>query len=185
MTTLLLSPFSNSALRDWPHYDALIGLFVDNTDFQMTVIGAASQRVAADRLVRRHPATRVANTAGVLPWPEVVQRVRSADLVVANNSGVAHLAATLGAPTVCIFAASHSPYEWMPRGARTAIVIKETACSPCGLDLVENCPYGVRCLSEIDAETVFQACIDLLVTDPDPMASRGASSRGALSPLLP
>jgi ADP-heptose:LPS heptosyltransferase len=166
MTTILLSPFSNSALRDWPHYDALIGLFVDNTDFQMTVIGAASQRVLADRLVRRHHAKRVVNTAGMLPWPEVLQRVKCADLVVANNSGVAHLAATLGAPMVCIFAASHSPDEWMPRATRSTIIVKETACSPCGLDVVENCAFGVRCLYEINAEIVFHACMEQIENGP-------------------
>lgn len=175
MTKVLLSPFSNSALRDWPYYDALIGLFVDNTDFQMTVIGTASQRAAADRLVRRHPATRVANTAGVLSWAEVVRRVGDADLVVANNSGVAHLAANLGAPTICIFAASHSPYEWAARSARSTIVIKQTACSPCGLDVVSNCAYGVRCLSEIGPETIFRACIEQIETGPN--RTRGNSSR--------
>lgn len=155
---MLLSPYSNSALRDWPHYGALIALFVEHTDLQVTIIGSASQRAAADGLVRAFEATRVTNTAGVLPWPSVLERVRAAKLIVANNSGLAHLGADFGTPTVCVFGASHSPYEWMPRGRQVSVVLKETVCSPCGIDRVERCPHSVRCLSEIDAETVFEVC---------------------------
>jgi ADP-heptose:LPS heptosyltransferase len=102
----------------------------------------------------------VINTAGVIPWSDVVACVKSAQLVVSNNSGVAHLSSDLGAPTICIFAASHSPYEWMARGEKTTVIIKETICSPCAIDVARNCPYGVRCLSEIGADLVFEACID-------------------------
>ena len=159
MAEILLSPFSNSPLRDWPHYGELIGLFVERTDYSLTVVGAASQRVAADHLVREYAATRIVNSSGILTWSEVLQRVKSASLVVANNSGLAHLAAEFGTPTLCIFGASHSPYEWMAWGSQTTVIIKETVCSPCGIDVLKNCPYGVRCLSEITAETVFESCM--------------------------
>ena len=39
--------------------------------------------------------------------------------VVANDTGVAHLAAAVGAPTVTIFGSSNH-YRWEPRGRRTA-----------------------------------------------------------------
>jgi ADP-heptose:LPS heptosyltransferase len=168
MAEVLLAPFSNSALRDWPHFSVLISLFVDKTDLQVTVVGSAGQRAATDRLVRDYPATRVVNMAGVLPWPAVVERVRAAALVVANNSGLAHLASEFGAPTVCIFSASHSPYEWMARGPRTTVVVKETTCSPCAYDVLDFCPYGVRCLSEIEADTVFDLCLARLQDSREP-----------------
>lgn len=163
MPEVLLSPFSNNHLRTWPHFSALIGLFVERTDLELTILGAASQRVAADMLVRDHPATRVRNTAGSLPWRAVVERMRPAALVVANNSGLAHLAAEVETPAVCVFGGAHNPHRWMPRGGLTTVIIKETACSPCGL--LEGCPYGVRCLSEIDPEMVFNICLQRLVQD--------------------
>src|SRR4051812_35577128 len=101
MAEVVLSPFSNSAMRDWPYYGALIGLFVEQTDHHLSLVGTASQSPALNDLVRLYPATRVANTAGVLPWPRVVELVRSAALVIANNSGLAHLAGELDVPTVC------------------------------------------------------------------------------------
>jgi ADP-heptose:LPS heptosyltransferase len=36
--------------------------------------------------------------------------------VISNNSGVAHLAAACGAPTLTIYSGSHQPQEWGPRG---------------------------------------------------------------------
>jgi ADP-heptose:LPS heptosyltransferase len=76
---------------------------------------------------------------------------------VANNSGIAHLAAELGVPTVCVFGASHNPYEWMPRGPVVTTLHKRTGCAPCASGQLPDCPYDKRCLREIGPETVFEA----------------------------
>jgi ADP-heptose:LPS heptosyltransferase len=156
---VLMSPLSTSALKDWPYYAALIDLFVRRTDHDIVVVGTTSQRLSIDRMIRGQPAVRVVNLAGRASWSDIASRIGAAGLVVANNSGIAHLAARTGAPTVCTFAASHSPEEWMPIGARTTTVMLETICSPCSVSVAANCPYGVRCLTELDPELIFNICI--------------------------
>ncbi len=51
---------------------------------------------------------QVSNACGKLRWAELVEAIDEAPYVVANNSGVAHLAARRGRWTLCIFSASHA-----------------------------------------------------------------------------
>jgi ADP-heptose:LPS heptosyltransferase len=43
--------------------------------------------------------------------------------VIANNSGVAHLAVACGTPTLAIYSGSHQPQEWGPRGNNVRAVM--------------------------------------------------------------
>ncbi len=160
MKSVVIAPFSNSAIRDWPlaRYRELVQLLVQDEDVDVMLVGTASQWVAANEVVRDLPVARVTNTCGYIAWSQVLERIGRADCVIANNSGLAHIAAGMGRETLCVFGASHSPYEWMPRGPAVRIVTKRVECSPCGLDSEGACPYGVRCLAEIDALQVHAQC---------------------------
>src|SRR6185312_2205433 len=117
---IVIAPLSNDTLRDWPltHFERLAGLCVDRLDARIDCVGIRAQRVAVNQIVRNFPPDRVRNLCGTMAWADTAGLLRSASCVVANNSGIAHLAAELGVPTVCVFGASHNPYEWMARGPR-------------------------------------------------------------------
>ena len=84
----------------------------------------------------------------------LIQAVDVAPYVVANNSGVAHLAASRGRWTLCVFSASHAYCEWMPRGPRVVTLVKALPCSPCSLGS-ERCPNGVACMVDFPPAEVF------------------------------
>ena len=117
---ILLAPFSNSEIRDWPvgHWAALIAHILDGPlgDEPIRVVGTPNQRLGANEIVRRYPATRVENLCGRLAWLDVVEQIRTARCVVGNNSGVSHLGGHFGRPTVCVFGGSHNRAEWRPSG---------------------------------------------------------------------
>ena len=164
MKTVVIAPFSNSLIRDWPlvRYRALVALLIQDPDVRVLVVGAASQWVGANEVVRAFPTERVVNSCGYTAWSDVLDQIGRADCVIANNSGLAHIAAGMGRRTLCVFGASHSPYEWMPRGSAVTIVTKRVECSPCGLDSEGACPFGVRCLAEIEPEQVHAECREML-----------------------
>ncbi len=68
-----------------------------------------------------------------LELEQLTAAVDAAPYVIANNSGVAHLAAARGLWTLCIFSASHAYTEWMPRGPFVVTVTMALPCSPCAL----------------------------------------------------
>ena len=166
MNDIIVAPFSNSAIRDWPpgHVAALIGLLLAERaiDARVRIIGAPSQRLGACEIVRFHPADRVMNDCGRMNWPDVLMALRDAACVVGNNSGIAHAAGAYGTPTVCIFGGSHQRSEWRPRGQHVVVVSRAIGCSPCHLDHGHLSPFNKACLREIAPATVRDAMMAIM-----------------------
>ena len=156
---IAIAPYSNDVLRDWPrsHYERLIDLLLDQTDRALVLIGSAEQRQAINLLVRGRPAGRLRNVAGLWSWPETLAALAEAELIIANNSGIAHVGAQLGRPTLCLFAASHDPHEWGPRGPHVVTLYVKTACSPCGMATAMGCCFGHACMEQLTPRIVFDA----------------------------
>lgn len=170
MKPIVVAPFSNSDIRDWPldHFQALIGQLVEARANQVRIIGAPAQTIRARDLVRPFDSARVVNQCGRLDWHALTALVRRAGCVIGNNSGIAHLAAAAGVPTLCIFGGAHQPDQWRPIGHNVVTLSRTLACAPCGFHIAASCPYGVACLDQIDPQTVFDTAIRLLDRRPVP-----------------
>jgi heptosyltransferase-2 len=91
------------------------------------------------------------------------------DLLVSNDTGVMHLGAALGTPTVGLFGPV-SPAHWAPVGERATYVYQtKLGCSPC-VDIYANrrpseCanPDKSRCMRDIDASSVVAAAKAVIV----------------------
>lgn len=158
---IAISPFSNSELRDWPvdKYVELVGLILQHTSASVVFIGSPDQRAELDEIGRRAATTaalrgRVRNTAGQA-WPEVYGYLKNAAVVVTNNSGIGHLASSLGANLIAIYSASHQASEWGPVGL-AQILQARLSCGPCGFDTVRECNHGVKCMDMISPFHVIE-----------------------------
>jgi ADP-heptose:LPS heptosyltransferase len=165
MSEIIVAPFSNNAIRDWPAagFARAIGLLLERlpASIRIVVVGTRGQRSAVNEIVRAFPVRRVVNAAGQ-PWNAVVERVRHAACVIGNNSGISHLSRWLGVPTVCVFGGSHQRTEWGPLGPNAIIVSRVIGCSPCQFNRIEECPYDVACLRQIEPERVVAAAIQVM-----------------------
>lgn len=163
MSDILISPFSNSFMRDWPleHFAALAGLLVERIppEIRIRIIGVPNQRLRANEIVRDQPVDRVINECGRLAWGEVVSLLRAARCIVSNNSGLGHLGGQMGIPTVCVFGGSHQRAEWRPLGRSVVLVSRAIGCSPCHLDHGGVSPYRKACLHQIEPEVVANAVV--------------------------
>ena len=178
---VVVSPFANERLRQWPwrRYRALIEMIVCDEGLPVAVVGTREQRASANDIVRGLSSERVVNACGVWTWPELIRAVDAAPYVVANNSGVAHLAASRGKWTLCIFAASHAWNEWMPRGPRVVTVVKAVPCAPCEIGM-DRCPNGVACMIGLEPEDVFW-CFDRARSAAD-VPARASSAEATAAP---
>lgn len=156
MSAVVLAPFANERLRQWPtqRFRDLIDLITQHHGFPVVIVGTRQQRVAANDIVRGFSSQRVKNTCGALRWQDVVAAIDVAPYVVANNSGIVHLAAARCRWTLCVFAASHSPLEWMPRGPFVVTITRSLPCAPCSLG-TNFCPNNVACMTDLPAAEVF------------------------------
>jgi ADP-heptose:LPS heptosyltransferase len=73
---------------------------------------------------------------------------------IGNDSGVSHLAAAAGLPTVTIFGPTDEKV-WSPRGAKTFVVSRRVHCSPCPQERFVQC-QDFKCLRGIEMEDVLE-----------------------------
>jgi ADP-heptose:LPS heptosyltransferase len=164
MSGIVVAPFSNGDIRDWQphHFSELIGLLLRRWPGIIHTVGARSQATRAAEIVRPYDATRVRSECG-RPWDEVVKLVRDADCVIGNNSGITHLSAWFGVPTVCIFAGSHRREEWYPVAPNALTVSRAIGCAPCHRHRAAQCPYGKACLDQIEPKVVADAVLQAMI----------------------
>lgn len=74
---------------------------------------------------------------------------------IGNDSGVSHLAAALGLPTVVLFGPT-DPLLWGPKGEKVRILSSFLPCSPCAPETMRVCSHK-ECLSFLTARHVFEA----------------------------
>jgi len=95
---------------------------------------------------------------GHLSILELAAVLAGAGAYLGNDSGVTHLAAALGVPTVALFGPT-DPHRWGPRGPNVRILRGEAPCSPCaGGPAAEAC--GLKCLGAIEVDHAMAALED-------------------------
>ncbi len=135
--------------------------------------GAADQQTA--ELVRALIPGGAPQLAGRTGLPELAALLQMARVVIANDSGPAHLAAAVGTPVVALFGPTHEAFGFAPRGARVRVISRALACRPCTVHGGLRCPRRHRaCLDDIASAEVLAAALELLADQAAPVA-RGSS----------
>jgi len=80
-------------------------------------------------------------------------------LFIGNDSGITHMAAALGLPTVALFGPTDHKI-WAPRGEKVIVVRKEISCSPCSQERFVQC-QDLECLRGIEVKDVLKGLTTL------------------------
>ncbi|MBD3321650.1 MAG: lipopolysaccharide heptosyltransferase II [Chitinivibrionales bacterium] len=133
--------------KQWPGFTALAGIMADT---QVLVLGDSHDREQAELIAQTAP-DRITNMAGETGLADAARILAGAKCVVANDSGLMHLAGYLGAPVVGIFCSTSPPWTH-PLGKASQAVTAEIQCRPC---FKRTCKYGhYKCHSLITPERV-------------------------------
>jgi ADP-heptose:LPS heptosyltransferase len=118
---------------------------------------------------------RVVNLCGRTSLALLASVLAGADVVVAPNTGAAHLAAAVGTPVVSLFAPVVPAARWAPYGVPTVLLGDQNA--PCARSRARSCPVpGHPCLDLIEPSAVV-AGVAALTPVLDPPAP-GRTGRG-------
>ena len=118
-----------------------------NEDFG---VGSGKDR----RLVPGHEVVRPADLI------QLAKHLKTGGGYVGNDSGVTHLAAWLGLPTVAIFGPT-DPARWKPVGRRVVVVVSDFQCEPCFEIGNKDCA-NPECLERISPSEVCDALEHLM-----------------------
>jgi heptosyltransferase III len=124
----------------------------------LVFVGAREDRSNADDVAQRW-AGRSLNLSGDLSPRESAAVIQRAHLFLGVDSGPMHLAASVGTPSVLIFAAHKLPGIWFPMGDSHEVIYHQTECCGCNLEtcIVEK----KKCISSISVDEVMAAVIRL------------------------
>ncbi len=141
-------------------------------------LGAPHERALA-LAVEQAAGVRVASLAGELDLRESAALLARASAVLSNDTGTMHLAATVGAPLVAVFAGVDREGAWHPWSRASAGAVRvlrhPTACSPCR---AADCSVRVggepACLAGVTSDSALAALLAVARVRPTERAARAA-----------
>lgn len=131
--------------------------------YSVFLMGSASERAICDEIVFRAPGA--VSLAGETSLYESAELLAAADLLVCNDSGAMHMAATAGVPSVAVFGPTVLRFGYRPWQNRARVVQEQEglACRPCGKHGARVCPLGTHeCMKSVSADRVLKAAQEVL-----------------------
>ncbi|HEU4375091.1 MAG TPA: lipopolysaccharide heptosyltransferase II [Telluria sp.] len=143
------------AAKRWPaaHFAQLAKLiFETNPLAQVALLGSPKDREACDEVVAGSGGARMFNLAGATKLDEAITLIARADAVVANDSGLLHIASALNRPVIALYGPT-DPDHAPPFSDVAKSISLRLACSPCRQ---RECPLGHHdCMNKMGAEIVW------------------------------
>lgn len=174
---IVVHPGASAASRRYPpeHYAAALRLLAQADPRPMLITGGAHEHDLVHALAAQVPGA--VPLAGALRLGELGCVISRAALLIANNTGPAHIAAALGTPVVDLYALTnpqHTPWQVSHR-----VLSHDVPCRNCYRSV---CPAGHHlCLRGVTPEAVVRAALELLtetqIGRTPPLTSRATAER--------
>ena len=147
---IALAPGSVGASKRWTYYPEAARRLAEQ-GLDVWVVGGPGEKALAAEIVAAGGA-RVRDLTGA-DLRNGILAMAAAKVAISNNSGLMHIAAALGTPTMGIFGPT-SPYLWAPLNGLAATVQTKTLvpCQPCHRPVCTMNDH--RCMRDIPASDV-------------------------------
>jgi heptosyltransferase-2 len=147
-----LAPGSVGASKRWTYYPEVARLLAGR-GLEVWVVGGPAEKALATEIAAAG-GPRVRDLTGT-DLRNGILAMAAANVAISNDSGLMHVAAALGTPTMGIFGPT-SPYLWAPLNGLAATVQTETVvpCQPCQRPVCRMNEH--RCMRDIPASEVAE-----------------------------
>ena len=150
---------SKSDTKKWPaeKYTSLLRRLMRERGCSVVLVGDVKDK---DDAAAVHAALggNAVDLTGRTNFSSLARVIRTANLVVTNDSAPLHVADAMGVPVLAIFGPS-DPEKYGPRGTGSLVVSKKLFCQPCES---AQCRYKLECLKELDVPEIYVKAVRLL-----------------------
>jgi lipopolysaccharide heptosyltransferase II len=156
---VMIHPGASASSRRYPPalFAKVAAQLIKESHMRVIFTGSESERPIIEE-IQKQLWVHSDELSGLLNVDELAALIKKAPVVIANNTGTAHMAAALGTPVVDLYALTnpqHTPWQVPQR-----VLYQDVPCRYCFKSI---CPAGHhRCMSGIPPEKVFHACLELL-----------------------
>ncbi len=178
--------YADMTLKRWaPERFAELGdRLVAEVGMQVAIMGGPEEKELAQQVAQRMRSQALV-LAGSLSLKVTAAALSLCRLAIANCSGLMHVAAAVGTPTVAVYGPT-DPRASGPFGNESSIVRLGLDCSPCytlrTIGRTLRCPYDVDCLRMLDVDRVFRAAVALYERNAPPTTHGTGTYARTVSP---
>ncbi|MFZ6032953.1 MAG: glycosyltransferase family 9 protein [Melioribacter sp.] len=156
-------PGSRHFTKMWPsEYFIKLGNKIHERGFRIILFGGKADRELCKTIADGIPgAVDLSNDDNLL---QLAVNMKKCKLIVSNDTGLMHLAASQNIPLVVVFGSSVKEFGFLPYKVKYGLVEKEgLECRPCSHIGLEKCPEGhFNCMKELTPDVVLDNLIKLL-----------------------
>jgi heptosyltransferase-2 len=153
---IVFFPSASCVSKKWPleHFASLAEILYARTGVPIVLVGGPDA-VPLSALLRSSTTVNLVDLVDKLDLKMLGALFKRARLVVSNDSGPMHIAASVGAPVVSIFGRNDPglrPQRWRALGKKSFYIHKDVGCIKC---LAHNCQRDLLCLKSISVNDVM------------------------------
>jgi len=158
--TIAVAAGAGFATKRWPveHYINVARHFVQHHNAQLLLLGDTNEMEISNQIAESLPDATM-NLTGQYSLMQSACALNHAHLVLANDTGLMHLATALNKPTVAIFGPTTRELGVFPtRENVTVVEHPNLSCRPCTHIGRQTCPKGhFKCMRQIEPAQVVRA----------------------------
>lgn len=155
-----LAPGAVGPSKRWTYYPEAARLLAEQ-GLDVWVLGGPNEKTIATEIVQTG-GPRVRDLTGT-DLRNGILAMAAARVVISNDSGLMHIAAAIGTPTMGVFGPT-SPYHWGPLNGLAAIIKRpvDLPCQPCHLPVCTQNDHA--CMRDIPAIEVVATAQEVMAT---------------------
>lgn len=159
---IAIAPSARSPIKMWrtERWIALCRRLIER-GFEVVLVGDAQDRETCAAIAAAVPGASLVNRAGEMTLLEAVNAITNSTLFVGLDTGLAHVAASVGSPAVVLFSGHADHDVWAPDGPNVSVLRNDVPCAPCHATRMAQCLFDHRCM-DLPLEFVWQVASEKL-----------------------
>jgi len=148
-------PFSIASSRSIPQ--SKIESFLNNiNENDVLIFGGINDSIMANKLIKNLEKDNIRSIAGDYSLRQSISLISQCKAAIASDSGLGHISANIGVPTVSLFGAG-DPDLTKPIGNNVFVINQNVHCSPCLKNKCHNRRDPLLCLEKIEPTYLLES----------------------------